>query len=66
MTMAGYDAVVARLDTLIDVFVAAHSSSRTPPRMPRPVTATDRLEAQDARNRHRARVAQMRGPAATA
>jgi len=61
MTMAGYDPMIARLDTVIDVLVAAHSTGSTPPRMPRPVTALDRLAARDARSRHRDRVRMIRG-----
>jgi hypothetical protein len=65
MTMAGYDPLVSRLDTVIDVLVAAHSTGSRPPRMPRPVTALDRLAANDARARHRARVRMIRGPDTT-
>jgi hypothetical protein len=65
MTMAGYDPLVSRMDTLIDCFVAAHSTGSTPPRMPRPVTAMDRLAAGDARDRHRDRVRMIRGPDTT-
>lgn len=61
MTMAGYDPMIARLDTVIDVLVAAHSTGSTPPRMPRPVTAMDRLAARDAWDRHRDRVRMIRG-----
>jgi hypothetical protein len=60
MTMLGYDGIAARLDTLIDVLVAANSTG-TPPRMPRPVTAADRLAAASSRSRHLARVRAIRG-----
>lgn len=62
MTMLGYGPVESRLDTLIDVLVAANCTG-TPPKTPRPVTAFTRLSTRDTRNRHRARVAALLGPA---
>ncbi|GAA0632153.1 hypothetical protein GCM10010174_61440 [Kutzneria viridogrisea] len=61
MTMAGYDPVVSRLDTVIDVLISAHSTGTNTPTMPRPVTARDRLAARSARSRHLARVTMLRG-----
>jgi hypothetical protein len=58
MNMVGYDAVASRLDTVIDVLIAANSTG-TPVRMPRPVTAFERIAASNARSRHRQRVAMI-------
>lgn len=59
--LVGYSAIVSRLDTLIDVLIAANSAGGTPPRMPRPSTALDRHKAHEARTRHHARVAMVLG-----
>lgn len=60
MTMAGYDHIAMRLDTLIDVLIAANSTG-TPVKMPRPVTAFDRVETRAVRSRHQQRVAMVLG-----